>query len=191
MNNRLGCFSATGIIAALVALLAVAGIAYASGNALFSPGALSAEAGATLGGVSSHAEIKDCAACHTGPFSPSHMADRCQDCHGEVATQLQAPSGLHGVMWEATGETNCLDCHTEHHGGTASLTSIGMQGFPHRKLGFSLRAHSLREDGSPLVCADCHTDGYSAFDCATCHRQMDALQSDHVHLRADCGLPMA
>jgi len=101
---------------------------------------------------------------------------------------LQDPSTLHGAMWDATGEKNCLACHTEHHGGTASLTSIPMQGFPHRKLGFSLVAHTRQEEGSPIICADCHPDGYATFDCETCHRQMDAaFVSDHVQtFGTDC-----
>jgi hypothetical protein len=180
-NNRLGCFSATGITAALVAVLAVAGLAFTGGNALFSPGALNAEAGKALNGVTSHAGIQDCAACHTPPFSPVLMADRCLECHTALVGEMRDLSSLHGAIMLASGQTNCLACHTEHHGKDASLISLSMQDFPHEKLGFSLASHSERQDGSRFVCADCHPDSFSAYTCDTCHRQMDAtFMDDHI-----------
>jgi hypothetical protein len=173
-SSRLGCFSVTGVVIAGVAILVIAGIAYAGGNALFSPGQLSAKMGTSLGGVASHAEIGQCSACHTSPFSSMHMADRCTACHTSVADEMKNPKTLHGVMFDSLGDRNCVSCHTDHHGSTASLTRISMVGFPHAQLGFSLASHALRTDGQPFVCADCHPNGYASYTCDTCHREIDA-----------------
>ena len=44
-SNRLGCFTPIAIFSALITLGVIAGIAYARGNGMFSPGPLNAEAG--------------------------------------------------------------------------------------------------------------------------------------------------
>ena len=64
-NARLGCFTGSGIIATLITLFAIAGVAFASGSLMFSAGDLNAQAGKLLGGVNSHAEITECSDCHT------------------------------------------------------------------------------------------------------------------------------
>ena len=177
-NNRLGCLSVTGIVTAIVALLVVAGVAFAGNQALFSPGSLNAKTGTSLGGVTAHSEIKQCSQCHTSPFSSVHMADRCMQCHTEISTQLTDPSTLHGAMYKASGEKNCIVCHTEHHGPLASQTSDNMLSFPHAGLGFSLASHVQRQDGKPFECVDCHPNGYQTFTCDACHRQIDAAFMD-------------
>ena len=68
-NNRLGCFTSTGIIAALIALFTIVGVAFASGSRMFSAGDLSAESGNIYGGVNSHAQITECKACHADKLS--------------------------------------------------------------------------------------------------------------------------
>jgi hypothetical protein len=61
MNNRLGCFSATAIISAIITALVIASVAIASGSSMFSPGKLNAIPGDSTGGVISHAQIgKEC-----------------------------------------------------------------------------------------------------------------------------------
>lgn len=173
-HSRLGCFSATGLIIAGAALLVVVGVAYAGGNSIFSPGKLNAKAGSLRGGVTSHAAISQCAACHTPPFSATHMADRCAECHTEVMAEMGNPAELHGVMLAATGDVDCISCHTDHHGPNASMTSISMADFPHARLGFSLASHGTRADGESFVCADCHPQAYVTYTCEDCHRAEDA-----------------
>jgi hypothetical protein len=187
-NNRLGCLSATGIITAIIGLLIVVGVAYAGNQALFSPGALSAKTGAALGGVTSHAGIRDCSTCHTAPFSSVRTADRCTQCHTDVAAQLKDPSTLHGAMLKVSGTSDCLACHTEHHGPQAALTITSMVDFPHASLGFSLATHTKLKDGMAFVCADCHPSGYTTYNCDTCHRLVDAAFMDqHItQYGSDC-----
>ncbi|HNO95030.1 MAG TPA: hypothetical protein PKJ84_12725, partial [Anaerolineales bacterium] len=67
-TNRLGCLTGTGLIAALVTLFLLVGVAFASGSKMFSSGALNAQPGENMGGVTSHADIKECNTCHTAPW---------------------------------------------------------------------------------------------------------------------------
>ena len=98
-NNRLGCFTGTGLIAALVTVLIIAGFAFARGGLLYNPGSLSAQSGETLGGVTSHAEISgDCKACHTAPWESATMADRCFICHTTIEKQMRDVASMHGKM---------------------------------------------------------------------------------------------
>jgi hypothetical protein len=56
-KKRLGCLTGTGIVAALITILAITGFTFVQGGSLFSPGALNAhQTGAVLGNVHSHAE---------------------------------------------------------------------------------------------------------------------------------------
>ena len=66
---RLGCLSQSAILTAIVVVLLAGGIVAASAGQVFSPGPLNAQAGQPLGGVTSHAQIGDCAACHPAPWS--------------------------------------------------------------------------------------------------------------------------
>ena len=76
-SNRLGCLSGTGILAALVTVLVIAGYAYARGGLMYSPGPLSKQGNQSLDGVTSHAETGgDCNACHVAPWESATMADR-------------------------------------------------------------------------------------------------------------------
>ena len=99
-NNRLGCLSSTGIIAAVITALVIAGYAYAQGGLMYNPGPLNAQAdGDVFGGVTSHAETGgNCKACHTAPWESAKMEDRCADCHGEIAIQMKDVASMHGSM---------------------------------------------------------------------------------------------
>jgi hypothetical protein len=96
--TRLGCFSFTGILAAVAVLLIVGGVIAVQGGALFSPGRLNAQAGQSVGGVTSHAGLtNNCSACHTAPWVAERMSDRCMQCHVDVprseehTSELQSP----------------------------------------------------------------------------------------------------
>jgi len=128
-NKRLGCFTLNGLAAALITLLFIGGISIARGGALFSPGDLNAKTGdKTLGGVNSHAEINECAACHTAFWDSNRMTDRCLECHQDVASQMESKAGMHAEMLQEEPYV-CQDCHTEHHGPEASLTEIDANTF--------------------------------------------------------------
>ena len=175
MARPLGCLTGSALIAAGLASAAILAVAVATGDAIFSPGDLSAAQGQVRGGVASHAELaSQCGACHAAVWSTDRMADRCLACHTEVAQELGSRQGLHGTI-AASGE--CRDCHTDHRGAAASLTVAGLAGFPHDQLGWSLRAHTVATSGAATGCRDCHPSALSAFDvasCRACHQRLDA-----------------
>lgn len=190
-NNRLGCLTGTGLIAALVAVFVLAGVAFASGGQMFSPGDLNAQEGEMLGGVLSHAQIQECGACHVPFWGREAMADRCIKCHTGIAAQMLTVAELHGIITHKSPALACRDCHPEHRGKTASLTELGKNVFPHDALGYSLEGHQRNLDGTPFECADCHGDDITTFasdSCLTCHRQVDMVYAQ-IHLitfGADC-----
>ncbi|NOY98182.1 MAG: hypothetical protein GXP40_03120, partial [Chloroflexi bacterium] len=179
-RKGLGCFSFPAIVATLITLIVISGVAYASGGSLFSAGGLNAQAGGVaLGGVASHAEIGDrCEACHAAPWSFDSMADRCMNCHADVRVQMADPRSLHGVLYQEKPRGSCRVCHTEHRGADSPLTDMSMADFPHDSLGFSLRAHARTADDGLFSCSDCHVnERYDQFEqtiCVDCHRQIDA-----------------
>ena len=191
-NNRLGCFTSTGIVAALVTIAAILGFAFFNGNQMFSPGPLNAQAGEeTLGGVTSHAQIQDCSTCHAGLRPSDHMADHCLTCHTEIAAQMLDVAKLHGSITKKSPALACRDCHPDHRGSTAALTELGENTFPHEALGFSLAAHPRTSAGQPFTCADCHAADITTFSvstCEDCHRQIDAVfaQAHTISYGAAC-----
>ncbi len=165
-----GCLSNSALISALVIVIIYAGITLLRGGILFSPGALNAQSGSlSLGGVTSHAAIQDCARCHPAPFSDQTMSDRCLACHTDLKTDA---NNCHNIMTAQGEKSGCTTCHTDHRGPNASLTRLDPQNFPHDKLSFSLNAHPKMADGSTFQCMGCHPNGYSSFDpavCGSCH----------------------
>lgn len=176
-SNRLGCLSGTGIVAAVITSLLIVGYVYAQGGLLYNPGPLNSQSGEMLGGVTSHAETGgNCKACHTAPWESARMEDRCVDCHGEIALQMQDVASIHGSMLTGKPDLRCRFCHPEHRGAAASLTEMDGSAFPHEAVGFSLKGHQFKVTREAFVCSDCHADDISRFDlqtCDACHRQMD------------------
>lgn len=178
-NNRLGCLTGTGIVAAFLTVALILGFAFFSGSSMFSPGPLNAQPGQeVLGGVTSHAQIQDCSACHAGLWPSDRMADHCLTCHTEIAAQMMDVARLHGSITNKSPTLACRDCHPDHRGVDAALTELGENSFPHETLGFSLQAHQRTSAGWTFTCDDCHLGDIAAFDaasCDNCHRQMDAV----------------
>lgn len=176
-NNRLGCFSLSAIVTASLTLAVIVGTMLVRGNGMFSPGALNAQAGTILGGISSHAETGgQCGLCHTAPWDSATLAERCADCHASVRTELADPASLHGAIATSNPDEKCTDCHTEHKGAASQLTRVDGVPFPHDALGYSLIGHKLTVASQPFVCADCHMQDLSTFDsaaCLECHRNLD------------------
>ena len=184
-TNRLGCLSGMGIISAIITALVIVGYAYARGGLLYSPGPLNAQSGEVLGGVTSHAEISgNCKSCHTAPWESARMEDRCIDCHGNIAVQMQDVVTMHGSMLTDQPDLRCRFCHPEHRGPEAKLTELGDRSFPHEVVGYSLNGHQFKVTRETFVCSDCHADDISKFDlqtCDACHRQMDlSLMTAHA-----------
>jgi hypothetical protein len=175
--KRLGCFSGVGIISAVIAVLAITGIAFTSGGAMFSPGPLNADQGRLLGGVSSHAEIAgDCKSCHTAPWQAETMDDRCVACHEVIAAELVDPSSIHGKLKVIDPVAQCRACHPEHNGPHAALTVLEEWNFPHQVTGYLLDGHQAKAEDEPFLCNDCHGADVTSFDisvCSDCHEQAD------------------
>jgi len=177
-SNRLGCLTGSGILAALITSVVIAGISITAGGSMFSPGPLSTQRGETLGGVTYHAEISYCKACHTAPWESAKMADRCAVCHTGVATQMQSVASMHGSMLHDNPDLGCRHCHPDHRGANAPLTELNDAAFPHEAVGYSLKGHQLTALKEPFDCRDCHREDISQFAlavCEECHRQMDPL----------------
>ena len=190
-NNRLGCFTSTGIIAMIVTLFVIVGFAFASGSQMFSAGALNAQTGEVYGGVNSHAQITECSACHAAPIGQETMADRCASCHTDIAAQMKDVAKLHGAIMQKNSTLACRDCHPEHRGASASLTDLGENAFPHEALGFSLEGHQLTATREAFTCRDCHQEDITTFTadtCDSCHRQMDIgfTQAHVLSFGTDC-----
>jgi hypothetical protein len=176
-TSRLGCFTASGWIAGLVTLGVIIIVYLARGGAMFNPGPLNAQPGASsLGGVFGHAETGGrCAACHPALWERASMADRCLDCHTDL---LSDPTGFHGIMLaQGARAVACRPCHTDHRGAQASLTVLEIDSFPHLDAaGFSLRGHQTRDDGAAFTCQDCHGELIAPFElasCTGCHARLD------------------
>lgn len=175
-NNKLGCFTSTGIIAALITLFVITGVAFASGSQMFSAGELNAEVGQPYGGVNSHAQIVECKTCHSAPWEKEKMADRCAACHTDIAAEMFDVANLHGAIMQKNSAVACRDCHPEHRGSTAPLTEMGENTFPHEVLGYSLKGHQLTVKNEAFTCKDCHQQDITTFasdSCDSCHRQID------------------
>jgi hypothetical protein len=186
--RRLGCISASGMLAALATLLVIAGVGFAQGGVLFSPGELSQQnAHQPLGGVYSHSDIGgNCASCHVNPLSMQKMADRCLLCHFGI----MGSGTLHASLL-SDGQTECRDCHPEHRGPQAELTLLDPQNFPHEKVGYSLVGHQQMPDGKPFSCENCHHQDIRSFDqeaCELCHRdiQPEFMQLHTNDFGQDC-----
>lgn len=176
-TNRLGCLTGTGILAALITALVIAGYAFARGGSMYSPGRLSAQGDRTLGGVASHAATAgNCRACHTAPWEAATMADRCTVCHTGIAEQMRDVATMHGTLFHDNPNLGCQHCHPEHRGANAQLTVLEDASFPHEVVGFSLKGHQLTAAREPFTCRDCHQNDITTFapeTCDRCHRQID------------------
>ena len=68
MKHPFGFLSVSGIALAVVAFVVIMGWTFIRGPVLFSPGGLNAKAATqSLGGVTTHAQLTKCAACHPAP----------------------------------------------------------------------------------------------------------------------------
>lgn len=132
-------------LARLVAVAAVAGVAWSRASAQISPGPLS-RAHASLEGTG------NCVKCHGLRQEP--MSRLCLDCHKDIAWLVDRDRGLHAR--EMTGaHRECASCHPEHAGSDFALVDWGAGGqsrFDHARAGWRLEGSHSR-----AKCAACHT----------------------------------
>lgn len=178
-RKKLGCFTFSGLLSALMTMIVIAGVVYARGGLLYNPGPLNAQKGELLGGVFSHAEIGGrCESCHSAPWNSTTMADLCINCHGEIAQQMRGMISLHGEIYLDNPKLECRNCHPEHRGADAPLTAMQEGEFPHELLGYSLNGHQLTTQNESFTCHDCHGEDIATFtpdSCDECHRQIDPV----------------
>jgi hypothetical protein len=101
-----------------------------------------------------------------------------------VAQQRVEGQGLHSRL---PGTDRCQNCHIEHKGSEASITTLAYQNVHHDELsGYSLASHGQDYDGNPMDCDSCHQQkGYAAasLDCISCHVEEDHdYMSEHIEL---------
>ncbi|MGD8339986.1 MAG: cytochrome c3 family protein [Gammaproteobacteria bacterium] len=134
--------------------------------------------------ISGHAEYEDdCDLCHAR-FSRQSQRTLCLDCHTEIATDLQALEGFHGLSPEA-GDEDCVACHTDHEGRDADVLGLVEDAFNHDLTRFPLRDSHLEP-----VCSDCHLEG-STFhaaetECVSCHLEDDQHMGNLGEACSDC-----
>ena len=98
-----------------------------------------------------------CADCHGGFFSG--MQSSCFECHQVIDEQMQAGTGLHGVIDQGVA-ARCGTCHSEHHGARFSIVNrqsfiqagvLDPDQFDHNLIGFAMDGEHLELD-----CSECH-----------------------------------
>lgn len=181
-------FSAFGCGTAFILAIVLVAILVFKGGGPFSPGPLLAvsDGDAPAGTFTSHAEFEqDCGQCHA-PWQ-GIVAERCEQCHTNVADQRTTQTGLHGTLID-TGR--CQICHTDHKGRDAEVTQLALLSFDHERLiGFSLAHHELNYDNTPMACEACHTEGLedsAITECVACHQQAEPdFMVEHTTLFGD------
>ena len=146
---------------------------------LVSPGPLN-QAHADLTGLAM------CSSCHSTGIGLS--AEKCLDCHKELATRIEAKTGYHAQTQGA-----CIECHHDHQGENFPLIHWNPNEFDHNQTGYPLKGlHAQIQEceachhapNSPsrqktktyflnnASCAACHEDphrGQLGEDCERCH----------------------
>lgn len=170
-------YSPFGCGTTVVLVLVLGAILRFKGGGPFSPGPLSAASprDEPLAGYVSHAAFEeDCALCHVAWRGAT--ADRCQQCHTEIAGQRAGDSGMHGRLPDTD---RCYGCHTDHQGRQADLTHYELTSFEHNLLTeFSLQHHELDFDRQSLTCAGCHPGNTFVSEevvCIDCHQAAEPI----------------
>lgn len=129
-----------------------------------------------------HADIEsECSSCHA-MFDKSAQRQLCMDCHEDVAADLDASNGYHGLHPDVSNN-QCSSCHTDHEGRDAQVVILDEDNFDHKFTDFEIIGAHLEAD-----CADCHSANQkhreAPHDCVDCHRD-DAPHEETMG--SDCG----
>ena len=115
-----------------------------------------------------------CTDCHQG--GKRVVAERCLDCHKELAARVSAKKGLHGTGY--LGQ-DCGPCHVDHLGVDARL--VHWPGGDQAKFDHALTGWKLTGKHAGVECAKCHDKKLSGGEatflllseaCATCHEDV-------------------
>lgn len=120
--------------------------------------------------ISGHTKLEgECTNCHV-KFNKAGQSKLCLDCHKETAKDVQQKTGFHGRI----KEIDCRNCHTDHKGRNAIISSLDQKTFNHNETDFTLKgAHK----GAKITCKDCHKSGVkyrnAPHECIGCHKKDD------------------
>ncbi len=132
--------------------------------------------------ISGHADIEaECSSCHE-MFNKSAQRQLCMDCHEDVAADISASRGFHGLHPDASTD-KCASCHTDHEGRNAEVVILDQDSFDHDFTDFAISGAHLEAE-----CSDCHAADMkfreAPSDCVDCHRE----ESPHEDTMGDdCG----
>lgn len=150
--------------------------------------------------IEGHAKYeKQCKKCHS-PFSKEKQAVLCLDCHEDVAEDVKAERGFHGLS--GSGKAKCSTCHEDHKGRDANVMQFSRETFDHEMTDYSLRGghagiecslcHKKGEKyrEAPAACNDCHNDddihkGSLGEKCADCHDEKGWRKQEFDHDETD------
>ena len=137
--------------------------------------------------IEGHADLEDdCSNCHEA-FERDNQRTLCLGCHEDVAIDVEAGGGFHGLFKDAR-ESDCADCHTDHEGRGTDIVLLDEEAFDHDFTDFALQGGHLE-----AACEDCHTpdERYreAPSDCLSCHED-DNVHGDFMGTEcADCHSP--
>lgn len=193
MKRQHPLLSTLGIVMTAILLSGLAVILWRSGGTAFSPGRLSARGkdGLSIDGFFSHAAFeRNCTRCHA-PLKTT-MDVLCLDCHDNIAQQIAARTGSHGVVEQVN---LCMECHEDHNGQDFDMLSSALDKYDHSVTDYSLVWHQLDYQAHLIDCRDCHQVN-ERFDvsmekCADCHAGnvsgfMNTHQQDFGHNCLGC-----
>ncbi len=151
--------------------------------------------------IQGHAELEtECSNCHKA-FDRAKQRVLCLDCHEDVAADVDAVAGYHG-LFDAARADECSSCHTEHKGRDADVINLHEASFDHSFTDFELSGGHLEPPCSachlpdalhreaPGECNDCHDDddvhhATLGEDCATCHQPTEWTDATFDHDTTD------
>jgi hypothetical protein len=151
--------------------------------------------------IAGHADVEtECSSCHI-MFDKPAQRKLCMDCHEDVASDIGAPTGYHGLHPEARSD-QCSSCHTDHEGRDAEIVILVEGSFDHSFTDFELSGAHLENECSdchandekhreaPSECIACHGDDTPheetmGDDCASCHQSSEWADADFDHDTTD------
>ncbi len=134
--------------------------------------------------IAGHEELEsECSSCHK-TFNKAAQLGLCLDCHEDVATDIDATRGFHGLSNDVHNAT-CASCHTDHQGRNADIVNLDEESFDHDFTDFELIGAHLE-----VTCEDCHSPSEKRRDaakaCVDCHVEDDVHQDALGDNCADC-----
>ena len=147
--------------------------------------------------IADHADIEaDCSSCHA-MFDRSAQRQLCMNCHDDVANDINANRGFHGLHLEAAKD-QCSTCHTEHEGRDEDIAFFDEEDFDHSLTDFEIfgahqdaacsdcHAADKKYRDTSAICIDCHNDDSPheetmGDDCRSCHNPTEWVDAEFDH----------